>query len=257
MLAAKFAAKLFITPVKHGIPKRELELDQKCAQTRIRIHEIGREVVVYRYGKGDKKVLLVHGWSGRGTQLVRFAEALEKENYEVIGFDAPAHGKSSGKTTIMPQFIATIMQLEKEIGPFDVAVGHSLGGMSLLNSVKRGLKIKKLVSIGSGDVIQDIINEFTDALKLKRSTGLLMRKIFERRSHQSMDSYSSYLAAQEITIPVLIVHDENDAEVSVRCAYHIHDNLKNGELLITKGLGHRKILGNHDVIEKSVKFLKS
>ncbi len=256
-LAARFAARLFTTPVKHGIPKRELELDAKCLQEKIRIKALKQDIVVYRYGTGEKRILLVHGWSGRGTQLVKFAEAFKHENYEVISFDAPAHGKSTGKTTIMPEFIATILQLEKEIGPFDAAVGHSLGGMSLLNSVKRGLQLQKLAIIGSGDVIQDIINEFTDQIKLKRTTGLLMRKMFESKSHESMDKYSSYRAARKIDIPVLVVHDENDLEVPVRCAYHIHENLVHGELMITKGLGHRKILGSADVVSKIVKFIKT
>jgi pimeloyl-ACP methyl ester carboxylesterase len=60
-----------------------------------------------------------------------------------------------------------------------------------------------------------------------------------------------------IDIPVLVIHDEHDAEVPVTCAYHIHENLKNGELMITKKLGHRKILGDTDVIQKSLTFINA
>jgi len=254
-LAALFAAKLFTTPLKHKTPKRELEMDRKSRQETIYIKAIDKDIVVYHYGEGNKKILLVHGWSGRGTQLVKFADMFVKGGYSTISFDAPAHGKSSGKTTLMPEFIASILQLEKEVGPFEAAVGHSLGGMSLLNSVKRGLKLNKLVCIGSGDVVQDIIDEFIERLELKPEIGQLMRKHFESKSHEEMDNYSSFRAAQEINIPVLIIHDENDVEVSVKCAQHIHENLKDGELIITHNLGHRKILGSHDVIAKSFDFI--
>jgi len=256
-LAALFAAKLFTTPVKHKTPKRELEMDRKSRQQTVTIKSINKDIVVYRYGEGEKKILLVHGWSGRGTQLVKFADAFLAAGYSIISFDAPAHGKSPGKTSLMPEFIAGILQLEQEFGPFEAAIGHSLGGMSLLNSVKRGLRLKRLVIIGSGDVVQDIIDEFIEKLRLKPEIGHLMRSHFESKSHEEMDNYSSFRAAREITIPVLVIHDKHDAEVSVRCAQHIYENLPDGKLMLTEGLGHRKILGNAEVITKSLDFATS
>jgi pimeloyl-ACP methyl ester carboxylesterase len=254
-IAARFAARLFTTPIKHNVPKREHDMDKKSRQQTILVKSINKEVVVYRYGSGDKKILLVHGWSGRGTQLVKFADVFSKAGYAIVSFDAPAHGKSPGKTSIMPEFIATILQLETQFGPFDAAVGHSLGGMSLLNAIKRGLKLNRMVTIGSGDVIQDIIDEFIGKLELKPKVGLLMRQSFENKNHESMDAYSSWRAAREIDIPVLVIHDHDDAEVSVKCAEHIHQNLKHGDLMLTRGLGHRKILGHPDVIGKTFRFI--
>jgi pimeloyl-ACP methyl ester carboxylesterase len=70
-----------------------------------------------------------------------------------------------------------------------------------------------------------------------------------------MDDYSAYKAASNITIPVLVIHDADDADVSVQSAYHIEKKLIHSELLITKGLGHRKILGDAAVIEKINSFL--
>ena len=256
-LATAFASRLFTTPVKHKIPRRELEMDHKSIQEKVHIDSIGKDIVVYHYGEGKKRILLVHGWSGRGTQLVKFADELVKLGYSTVSFDAPAHGKSSGKTTMMPEFIQCIFRIEKEYGPFDAAVGHSLGGMSLLNSVKRGLKLDKLVVIGSGDIIQNIIDEFVVMLQMKPKIGQMMREHFEKISPETMDSYSSYIAAGQVSIPVLIIHDENDHEVSVECARHIHGHLKNGELMVTRGLGHRKILGSHQVIERSLSFIKN
>jgi hypothetical protein len=39
------------------------------------IPEIKKEIVVYEYGYSQKKVL-VHGWSGEGTQLFKIADEL-------------------------------------------------------------------------------------------------------------------------------------------------------------------------------------
>lgn len=254
-LITLFAAKLFTTPIKHKIPKRELEMDRNSIQKLISIPAIGKEVVVYKYGESDKKVLLVHGWSGRGTQLFKIADELLKAGYSTISFDAPAHGKSPGKTTIMVDFIDTVLEIEKQFGPFEAAVGHSLGGMSVLNAINKGLKVNYAVVIGSGDIVQDIINDFVAKLALKPNVSTLLRLHFEKKYGEKMNSYSAFLAAKETAIPVLVIHDNHDPEVPVRAGIHIHKYLKNGELLLTDGLGHRKILGNIKVIEKTVQFI--
>jgi pimeloyl-ACP methyl ester carboxylesterase len=256
-LITLFVAKLFTTPIKHKIPKRELEMDRNSYQKLIKVPAIDKEVVLYQYGKSENKILLVHGWSGRGTQLFKIADELLNVGYSTISFDAPAHGKSPGKTTIMVDFIAAILEIDKQFGPFEAAIGHSLGGMSVLNAIKKGLKVNHAVIIGSGDIVQDIMDDFVAKLKLKPSISVRLRLHFEKKYKEDMDSFSGFLAAKETTIPVLVIHDNNDSEVPVKAGIHIHKYLKNGELLLTNGLGHRKILGNHKVIEKTILFIQN
>jgi hypothetical protein len=45
----------------------------------------------------------------------------------------------------MVDFITTILEIEKQFGPFDAAIGHSLGGMSVLNAIKKGLQVNHAV----------------------------------------------------------------------------------------------------------------
>jgi pimeloyl-ACP methyl ester carboxylesterase len=232
-------------------------MDRNSVQKLINIPEIDKKIMVYHYGQSEKKILLVHGWSGRGTQLVKIADELLRQDYSTISFDAPAHGKSPGNESIMVDFIASILELEKQFGPFEAAIGHSLGGMSVLNSVKTGLKINRLAIIGSGDIIQDIIDDFITKIGLNPSIAKSLRLHFEKKYGGKMDDYSAYKAAIKITIPSLVIHDENDTEVSVKAGTNIHKHLKNGELILTKGLGHRKILGNAKVVEKVVQFISN
>ncbi len=250
-----YLSRLFTTPIKHKIPKRELQMDRNSIQMKIIVPEINKEIVVYQLGTSEKKVLLVHGWSGRGTQLVKFADALVAKGNSIISFDAPAHGKSPGNRTIMTDFIASILEVDRKFGPFNAAIGHSLGGMSLLNAIKSGLKINRLVTIGSGDKVNDILIDFVAKLDLKPEFSTHLQQHFEKKYSTEMESYSAYLAAQFTTIPVLVIHDENDDEVPVSASKNIYSNLKNGELLITNNLGHRKILGNQEVINKTINFI--
>lgn len=255
-LATLYAAKLFTTPMRHKMPKRELGMNQNSQQFPLFVPKINKEIVVYQYGSSDKKVLLVHGWSGRGTQLVKIADALLEQGFMVYSFDAPAHGKSKGNFSIMPEFIASILEMEQKYGPFEYAIGHSLGGMSILNAIKQNLAVKKAVTIGSGDVIQDIIDDFVKNLKLKPKYGLRIKDYFETKFGGKMDDYSAYKAAQMVQIPVLVIHDQNDGDVSVNSAFHIEKHLTHSELLITEGLGHRKIVGDPAVIETILKFIE-
>lgn len=254
-LATLFAAKLFVTPIKYKIPKRELHMEQKSIQSKLFVPSLKKNIMVYTYGKSNKKILLVHGWSGRGTQLVKIADELLDLGYSTISFDAPAHGKSEGKTTIMTEFIASILEIEKQFGPFEFAIGHSLGGMSILNAIKQNLNVKKAVIIGSGDIIQDIIDDFIKKLQLKPKIGLLLKNHFERNFGEPMENYAASFSAKSVNIPVLIVHDENDDDVNVKAAHNIHKHLKNSTLMITEGLGHRKILGDEKVIKEIKRFL--
>lgn len=256
-LVTAYAARLFTTPIKHKVPKRELEMDRNSIQKTIFVPAIQKNVVVYEYGKSERKILLVHGWSGRGTQLFKIADELLKENYATISFDAPAHGKSQGKTTIMSDFIDSILEIEKQFGPFEIAIGHSLGGMSVLNAIKDGLQVKKAVIIGSGDIVQDILDEFIAKLGLKPEISIRLRDRFEEKYQTKMNDYSAYIAAQKVKIPVLVIHDEDDPEVPVKAGIHINENLENGTLFLTQGLGHRKILGNQNVIKRTIEFIKS
>lgn len=253
-LATRCTAKLFTTPIKHKIPNRECAMNANSTQKVMIVPQINKEIVVYKYGSSDKKVLLVHGWSGRGTQLFKIADELIKCGYSTISFDAPGHGKSPGSNSIMVDFIASIHEVNKQYGPFEAAIGHSLGGMSILNAIKQGLKVKNATVIGSGDIVEDIINDFITKLQLPHQYANKLRAHFEYKYGGKMSDYSAYKAAQTTQIPILVVHDNQDFEVPVKAGINIYQNLPFGELMLTNKLGHRKILGDNKVIEKVVNF---
>lgn len=254
-LAVLYAIKLFRTPIRFKTPARENMMADSAQKKLVMIPDLNKEVMVYSYGYSKRKVLLIHGWSGRGTQLFKIADKLLENGFMTISFDAPAHGKSTGKTTMMNEFVQTAIFLEKEFGPFEIAIGHSLGGMAVLNGVKQGLKIKKAIVIGAGDVITDIIKQFVAKLELKPIIVNKIKNHFYRKFGEDIDNYSAYIAAKSVKIPILVIHDTDDAEVPVSCAHHIRQNLEQGEIIITNGLGHSRILKDSKVINRIVEFI--
>ncbi|MFC4740033.1 alpha/beta fold hydrolase [Flavobacterium ponti] len=254
-LTIRFAAKLFTSPIKYKVPKRERPMLAESIQENVFIDSLYKSVVAYHYGKGEKKILLVHGWSGRGTQMFKIADALVAKGYGVISFDAPAHGKSEGKKSMMPEFIECILTFDKKFGPFEYAIGHSLGGMAIMNALQKRFTTHKIVTIGSGDKISDIVKDFVNQLELKPSLAPKLTAYFENKLKEKMSDYDSSYVIQNFEIPHLIIHDKNDVEVGVYCAENIHKNSKYSTLFLTEGFGHRKILGSDAVIEKINQFI--
>ncbi|WP_299242070.1 alpha/beta hydrolase [uncultured Aquimarina sp.] len=254
-LASRFGARLFLTPFKYKRPERERTMAIESRKEKVKIKNINRDVIVYNYGTSNKKVLLVHGWSGSGTQLSKIADQLLQKGFSTVSFDAPAHGEAPGKRSNMPHFIETIHQLEKTHGPFYSAIGHSLGGMSLLRATKFGFMIEKLVIIGTANSVTKITKEFVRNLQLSQKTGRLMKRYLDERYGEDLDNYSGGISAEAVKIPTLVVHDKNDVDVNYKEAIEIHKKLTKGTLLLTEKLGHRKILGDQEVIGKIIEFI--
>lgn len=255
-LSSLFGLMLFVKPIKYPIPKREQYMLKSAQKKRLFINSINKEIEILSYGYSRKKVLLVHGWCGRSTQLYAFADKLLENGYMVISFDGPAHGRSSGKTTMMPEFLETIKNINTTYGPFEAAIGHSFGATSLYIATSEFLTIKSLVAIGSGDKISDIILNFSKNLNLKKKSAQLIQSRLEKKWKIKVDDSSSSTVAKKINIPVLVIHDKTDGDVPVNCAYEIRKNLKKGSLLITNKLGHTKILRNEEIVMKSINFIQ-
>lgn len=256
-LASRFASRLFLTPYKYKLPPREKEMDEQSQQETLTVPSIDKEVVVYSYGDpgAEKKILLVHGWSGRGTQMPLIAKALAARGFHVTSFDAPGHGKAPGKISMMPFFIETVHHLQQTNGPFYAAIGHSLGGMSLLKAVKDGLSIEKLVIIGTANSITHITKEFANNMNLNQEVAKRLKSYLDQKFGEDMDNYSGAFSAKDVKIPTLVIHDMDDVDVHISSAYEIRDQLENGQLYTTEGLGHRKILGDEEVINKITTFI--
>ncbi len=253
---ASFIAKLFITPVKYKTPDREEMMRESAKKEMVLIPSLGYEVMVYTYGYSKHKVLMVHGWSGRGTQMYAIADKLLENGMMIISFDGPAHGLSKGKTTTPIEFVKTIDFLNESYGPFEAAIGHSFGSISLLKSVSEGLTIKKLVVIGTEFKIMNIIDNLVKGLGLKKKMSSRLKKRLDGKFKGDIEIFGAGQSAKKVTIPTLVIHDTKDNDVNVSSAYKLRQNLKNGELLVTNGLGHRSILRDKSISNRIVEFIK-
>ncbi|PID71285.1 MAG: alpha/beta hydrolase [Flavobacteriales bacterium] len=253
-LAKNFAIKVFSTPPEFKTPEREEMMRKSAKQELIDVPEIGKKIMTYTYGYSKKKVLLVHGWAGRGTQLFAIADKLLENGMMIVSFDAPAHGLSEGKTSSHFDYVAAIHTINKKYGPFYAAVGHSFGGITLLDALSKKHFLDKLVIIGIVASTKEILNDFVKKMQLKPIVAKKMEHYYIKKYNVNFNSISASQTAKKVHIPTLVLHDTEDKDSDVSNAFKVRQSLKNGKIAIFKGLGHRRILREPKILDAIVDF---
>ncbi|HEV7991728.1 MAG TPA: alpha/beta fold hydrolase [Gemmatimonadaceae bacterium] len=247
-LAGRIAAWLFARPRKHPRPERERELIARGAPL-----SLPDGLRATAWGAGPA-VLLVHGWEGRGAQLGALVDPLVAAGHRVIALDGPAHGDSVGRSTTGPEFAAALETVRQSIGPLAAVVAHSFGGFTSLLAISRGLVTERLVILAAPSSVPEVLDDFVRLIQLPRRAVPAMVAALEARVHAPMSSFDVSSFASAVKIPVLIVHDTDDKEVSYEHGPRLAD-LLGARLLTTNGLGHRRILFAPEVVTAIVEFV--
>ena len=259
VLAGRMAYKLWLTPTRFKTPASEKKALKSANIESHRINDNDITTFTWQTADADDRptVLLVHGWSGRGTQMGSFAEPLNNAGYRVISFDAPAHGKSSGKQTNLYEISETILALQDIYGTFDSVITHSFGGPCTALAIRLGLKTNRIVSICPPATTIGLIDKFSDALLLNKKTRHnLVDRITTTFGGHVWEELSMKNSIRDVDIPGLVIHDAHDDDVPWQEGQAVAHAWNNAPFIITSGLGHRRILRDSSVIESTLKFLK-
>jgi pimeloyl-ACP methyl ester carboxylesterase len=226
------------------------------------LHFNGKNVFTYKWGEG-KKILLVHGWSGHTGQLTKIINALLEHNYQIISFDAPAHGSSSGKQTDYLEISKIISQITKTFTNnegFEAIIAHSFGVNFVCNALNNGVKTKKFIALAPMANVDRVYLNFKISLNLSEKVMKKLRKLQEKKFKECKpliwENISTIWNAKKINVSTLIIHDKDDEEIPITEGLALKDALKNSSILITENLGHYFILENMSVISKMIEFIK-
>jgi pimeloyl-ACP methyl ester carboxylesterase len=254
--AAEKAFELFCTPYTSNKKKVPALFDQ-AEKLHLKFEDY--QLVGYRWNHPQpKKALILHGFSSTIKKFDHFVMPLVKKGYEVIAFDAPAHGDSSGKTINGFQYRDTINAVYERFGPIQSFIAHSFGGLALSLFMQDQVyqDHKKLVLIAPATETDSALASFASTLKINDEVREEMRKIIFEKSGYTADKISIRSAAQKIKAEVLWIHDEDDDVTPWADAVKIQqDNHANFQFMITKGLGHRRIYRDNKVKKAIMEFL--
>ena len=256
--AAKKALKLFSTPRKKAkvktppIFEKGIKLSFKLGDNTIRGHRWLPK------GSPLKKVLVQHGYESSSMKFSGYISAFVKKGYEVLAFDAPAHGESGGKEINLPMYTQMIEEVYNRFGPIDSFLAHSFGGLALAHFLEKipFNEHTKVVLIAPATETVTAVDMFFEVLELDSE----VRKEFDTMIFQKTGNKTEYFsvrrAMKHIKAPVLWVHDEEDDITPIKDVLKVkEENFPNIQFMFTKGLGHRKIYRDEKVMEAVVDFL--
>lgn len=260
-LAGKWIIKIFFKPRRFKRPEGEYKLIAGAEKQQVQFTSDyswrpaeDDYYTLYRWGSGPA-VLLVHGWEGRGSQLGHLVQPLVAAGYQVLTFDAFAHGDSPGNKTNLPEFADIVRHIEKTTGGFEAIIGHSFGGIVAALAIREGVSAKKLITIGAPAQMVYIFAEFGRQINATRKSTSILAKYIENFTGRKIDEFSLTSILAGMQTPGLIYHDVADKEVAYSQAVELAKHWQNGELRTTNGLGHRRILRDETFIREIIDFI--
>ncbi|OYY45003.1 MAG: hypothetical protein B7Y56_07775 [Gallionellales bacterium 35-53-114] len=210
------------------------------------------KIKVYEWGSGPV-ILLVHGWAGRALQLDAFITPLLQQGYRVVAFDHKGHGESSSRFSSYPEIVrGTGLVAAHYADTLYGVVAHSIGSNSMFKVSENFERELKMVAVAP-------MENFIGWLEKMRMRLGIYEDLFAQVIRQ-IESDSGLILAELCVLDyekirhhdVLLVHDKFDRINQISASHEIQKNLHGTELIQTEMLGHSRILGNQEVVDRVV-----
>lgn len=253
MDATESLRRLLFTPMRTQPPggtKRILD------QASIEVEVVdGDDVAHYIWGDGERRVLLVHGWSGNAGHVTSLADALVAEGFKVVAADQPGHGESGGKESSVIHFAKAIAAANERYGPFCAVAAHSLGAIAATYAMSRGLDCEKAVFFNPVSSFKSIWRRNEKVLDLSPELMGSVVTSAEKWLGISFDNIEPTVLAPDLSSKLLVIHDEYDPETSMSDSEALVRSWPDAELVKVEKLGHTRVLSDDGVIRHVVDFL--
>lgn len=250
----------FTRPGKPHFTEPQQELLAKAETTKLSY--FGYEIVGYKWGTGDKKVLLSHGWRSKIADFRNMINHLVRQGYTVEGIDMKAHGQSGGRHTALPEFRDILKNHYVQNGPYDAVIGYSLGGLAsgiMLSELSADFRPNKLFLIATPPFTRYFFAEAIRQVGCKEKVYDEMCQLVEVNYHQSIDYFDLRTKVEELkTMDLHLIYDEQDDMVPFDKGVDFTSSIPGDiNFVHTKGLGHYKIISHQEIVNYVMDHLVS
>lgn len=255
--AAEKAFQLFCTP-QGKVRKKPTPLFETAERLHLTVNDM--KVAGYRWNRHthSKKCLVIHGFQSSSRNFDRYILLMIEKGYEVLAFDAPAHGESEGKQINVLIYKDMLEQIYKEFGPVDACISHSFGGLAITLALE-GLPHSenlKVVLIAPATETSSSVDLLFEILQLNGEIREEFDKLILHLGKKPITWYSISRALQNIKCKVLWIHDEEDTVTPFKDVQPVMKSKPSHvEFMITKGWGHRRIYREEKVVQAIGAFL--
>ncbi len=212
-------------------------------------------LTLYRWGDDGPLALLVHGWSGNAGHMAGFVDPLLARAYRVVAFDLPAHGASTGTVAHLPLVAQAVAEVARALRGVEVAIGHSVGATALALAARQRTPVARMALVAPATSVATSAHRFFDAAGAGDELRAEYLAEVEAIAGQKLDDLELRVLAPGVSVPALVIHDEEDDLFPVGEALAAADAFPAAWIALTSGLGHRRILGHPEVIEEAVAFV--
>lgn len=252
--AAQRGFRWFCTPLRISLLEAHRQFLNTAHSTNLVVN--GESIRVYRWGRGPRQVLFLHGWQSHSARWKNYIEALPQEQYTIFALDAPAHGQSDGAWLHLPKYTSVVHAFFERYGEVDTLIGHSFGSFAALYAFHQNpaLPVHKLALTGTPGEVEEFMQFYKKTLGLTARTLRLIYEEFVREADHYPTFFSAARFAESLRLPGIIIHDLHDTDTPYPHALRIHKAWEGSRLITTTGLGHN--LRSPEVVRHVVELVQ-
>jgi pimeloyl-ACP methyl ester carboxylesterase len=257
-LAARVAHGMFCTPLPLKWLNRRNVFSGDWAITQWPFDRAN--LTVYATDNTDQPVvLLVHGWGGHAAQMLPLARKLRGAGLNPVIVEMPAHGRSAGARSSLPQFARAVdyvaARLKEEGRMIRAVVAHSLGANASAYALSRGVAAERLVLLAPPASPLQYTRLFAHAFALRESTRAAMQRRVEAREAITMSQFEPAAVGSKISVETLVVHDRGDRINPFSDGEAFAQAIDGARFIATEGLGHRRVLSDERIMQTVTEFV--
>jgi hypothetical protein len=169
----------------------------------------------------------------------------------VTAFDAPGHGLSTGSLSSLRDFVEAFRAVARLVSPVAV-IGHSLGAAASVLGLAPGGPVRATVLLAPPAETGSYPRRFARYVRLAPGAADHMEAHLERRLGRLPELHRPECWPG---VPVLVFHDRGDSRVPAGEGLAISRSWPETRIVLTRGLGHHRIVSDPAVVRRSVRFL--
>jgi pimeloyl-ACP methyl ester carboxylesterase len=204
---------------------------------------------------GAPPVLLVHGWAGDAQQWRALGDRLAAAGFDPVLVDLPAHGRSHGRRSNLPQWVRALFALTAVHGPWHAVAAHSLGALAAAHALAQGLPAGRLALVATSPPPRQFLRWFAGVLGPGEGLAQRMQARIEQLEGLPLQHFEADWLGPRLKQPTLLVHDTDDRTAPLAGAVRLGTAIGGARFQTTQGLGHRRILVDPTVLDRLMEHL--
>jgi len=211
-------------------------------------------------GDSAPALIVLHGWGGNAAHMLDLAPSIHEAGLHSLFLDARNHGLSEHDDhTSMLRFAedlgTAVEYLWAREDVSDVAViGHSVGAAAAIYYASYHTDVSAVVSVASFAHPGEMMNE---NLPLPGPVRWVVLKAIETMIGKGFDVIAPRSRVEYVSVPLLLVHGEQDDVVPVKDSYELADRRPNTELLIVPDGAHSDLKPFEPYFPQVMDFIES